>query len=57
MKEKNRELPLEELELVCGGFDYVGFYRYRAKILNIFKLKDKSSNYLLVKEGGLSNER
>jgi len=40
------ELTLEELELVRGGVDYPGFYEYRAEILNNFKLKDKSSNYL-----------
>ena len=54
--EEGEELTLEELELVRGGFDYSGFYEYRAEILNNFKLKDKSSNYLLVKEEYLSND-
>lgn len=54
MKHKYRELSLEELELVRGGFDYSGFYEYRAEILNKFKLKDKSNNYLYTKEEGMS---
>jgi len=54
--EEVEELTLEELELVRGGFDYSGFYEYRAEILNNFKLKDKSSNYLLVKEEYPSND-
>jgi hypothetical protein len=42
MKKENRELTLEELEIVCGGFNYTGFYRYRAEILNNFKIQDAS---------------
>ena len=42
MKKENRELTLEELDIVCGGFDYAGFYRYRAEILNNFKIQDIS---------------
>ena len=34
---------MEELEIVKGGFDYSGFYRYRAEVLNTFKIKDQSS--------------
>ena len=49
MKDKVKELTLEELELVKGGFDYSGFYKYRAKVLNTFKIKEQTfgnrSNY------------
>ena len=54
--EEGIELTLEELEFVRGGFDYSGFYKYRAEILNNFKLKVKSSIYLLVKEEYPSND-
>ena len=43
MQDKVKELTLEELELVKGGFTYAGFYRYRAEVLNIFKIEDQSS--------------
>ena len=33
---------MEELEIVKGGFDYSGFYRYRAEVLNTFKIKDQT---------------
>jgi hypothetical protein len=42
MKHKDRELSLKELELVRGGFNYSGFYRYRAEILNTHQIKSKS---------------
>tara|TARA_Y100001938_G_C8007302_1_gene388056 strand:+ start:320 stop:505 length:186 start_codon:yes stop_codon:yes gene_type:complete len=42
-KLEDRELSLEELELVRGGFDYSGFYRYRAEVLNAHQIKLKSS--------------
>ena len=34
---------MEELEIVKGGFDYSGFYRYRADILNTFQIRGQSS--------------
>ena len=43
VKNKVKELTLEELEIVKGGFDYSGFYRYRADILNTFQIKRQSS--------------
>ena len=43
MKHKDRELSLKELELVRGGFNYSGFYKYRAEILNAHQIKSKSS--------------
>ena len=43
MKHKDRELSLEELELVRGGFDYSGFYKYRAEVLNAHQIKLKST--------------
>lgn len=45
MKSNVKELTLEELELVKGGFDYSGFYRYRAEILNTFKIQVTSSDF------------
>ena len=42
MKHKDRELSLEELEIVRGGFDYSGFYKYRAEILNTHQIRSKS---------------
>lgn len=46
MKEENRELTLEELEFVRGGLDYHARMRYRADILNLYKLKCGDSDYL-----------
>jgi len=46
MKEENRELTLEELEFVRGGLDYHARMRYRADILNLYKLKYEDSDYL-----------
>ena len=48
MKDKDRELTLKELEFVRGGLDYHGRMRYRAEILNLYKLKYEDSNYLRV---------
>ena len=45
MKSNVKELTLEELELVKGGFDYSGFYRYRAEILNTLKIQVTSSDF------------
>tara|TARA_R100000900_G_scaffold101713_1_gene78754 strand:- start:148 stop:324 length:177 start_codon:yes stop_codon:yes gene_type:complete len=44
VKDEDKELTLEELELVCGGMNYSGFYKYRAKILNFYEIKDKGAD-------------
>jgi len=46
MKDEDRELTLEELEFVRGGLDYHGQKRYRAEIINLYRLKYEDSNYL-----------
>tara|TARA_R110002110_G_scaffold44201_4_gene136455 strand:+ start:613 stop:789 length:177 start_codon:yes stop_codon:yes gene_type:complete len=44
VKIEDKELTLEELELVHGGMNYTGFYRYRAEILNFYEIKDKGAD-------------
>jgi hypothetical protein len=46
VRDKDRELTLEELEFVRGGLDYHGQKRYRAEIINLYKLKYEDSDYL-----------